>query len=159
MYFCFKVTQTKPPKNSYFFINFCFQVAGNIGLINPLIFNHFGYGTYAQVAYKLLLLIPKSLFHFFFSVVVNQYFSDHIHVLPHLPRVAVGRFQNWIFFSLPPDCPYQANTATKTQNISSKWASGVLEDSFCLPENTSCQKGNMELAWFKSGWTSPGSYF
>ena len=26
------------------------QVAGNIGLINPLIFNHFGYGTYAQVA-------------------------------------------------------------------------------------------------------------
>jgi len=24
------------------------QVAGNIGLINPLIFNHFGYGTYAQ---------------------------------------------------------------------------------------------------------------
>ena len=94
MYFCFKVTQTKPPKNSYFFINFCFQVAGNIGLINPLIFNHFGYGTYAQVAYKLLLLIPKSLFHFFFSVVVNQYFSDHMHVLPHLPRVAVGRFQN-----------------------------------------------------------------
>ena len=25
------------------------QVAGNIGLINPLVFNHFGYGTYAQV--------------------------------------------------------------------------------------------------------------
>jgi len=24
------------------------QVAGNIGLINPLVFNHFGYGTYAQ---------------------------------------------------------------------------------------------------------------
>ena len=24
-------------------------VAGNIGLINPLVFNHFGYGTYAQV--------------------------------------------------------------------------------------------------------------
>ena len=64
MYFCFKVTQTKPPKNSYFFIDFCFQVAGNIGLINPLIFNHFGYGTYAQVAYNLLLLISKSLFSF-----------------------------------------------------------------------------------------------
>ena len=64
VYFCFKVTQTKPPKNSYFFINFCFQVAGNIGLINPLIFNHFGYGTYAQVAYNLVLLISKSLFYF-----------------------------------------------------------------------------------------------
>lgn len=24
------------------------QVAGNIGLINPLVFNHFGYGTYTQ---------------------------------------------------------------------------------------------------------------
>ena len=29
------------------------QVAGNIGLINPLVFNHFGYGTYAQVIYSL----------------------------------------------------------------------------------------------------------
>lgn len=28
------------------------QVAGNIGLINPLVFNHFGYGTYAQVKMK-----------------------------------------------------------------------------------------------------------
>lgn len=28
------------------------QVAGNIGLINPLVFNHFGYGTYAQVKIK-----------------------------------------------------------------------------------------------------------
>ena len=28
------------------------QVAGNIGLINPLVFNHFGYGTYAQVYFK-----------------------------------------------------------------------------------------------------------
>ena len=28
------------------------QVAGNIGLINPLVFNHFGYGTYAQVNFK-----------------------------------------------------------------------------------------------------------
>ena len=28
------------------------QVAGNIGLINPLVFNHFGYGTYAQVHFK-----------------------------------------------------------------------------------------------------------
>ena len=27
-------------------------VAGNIGLINPLVFNHFGYGTYAQVCLK-----------------------------------------------------------------------------------------------------------
>lgn len=26
------------------------QVAGNIGIINPLVFNHFGYGTYAQVS-------------------------------------------------------------------------------------------------------------
>ena len=26
-------------------------VAGNIGLINPLVFNHFGYGTYAQVQF------------------------------------------------------------------------------------------------------------
>ena len=30
------------------------QVAGNIGLINPLVFNHFGYGTYAQVNFKIL---------------------------------------------------------------------------------------------------------
>ena len=28
------------------------QVAGNIGLINPLVFNHFGYGTYAQVKFE-----------------------------------------------------------------------------------------------------------
>ena len=26
-------------------------VAGNIGLINPLVFNHFGYGTYAPVQF------------------------------------------------------------------------------------------------------------
>ena len=54
--------ETPPPKKLIFFIKFCFQVAGNIGLINPLIFNHFGYGTYAQVAYNLLLVISKSLF-------------------------------------------------------------------------------------------------
>ena len=53
-----------PQKILFFSINFCFQVAGNIGLINPLIFNHFGYGTYAQVAYNLLLVISKSLFSF-----------------------------------------------------------------------------------------------
>ena len=38
-----------------------FQVAGNIGLINPLIFNHFGYGTYAQVT-KYHFLLTKLLF-------------------------------------------------------------------------------------------------
>ena len=32
------------------------QVAGNIGLIDPLVFNHFGYGTYAQVYGKILKL-------------------------------------------------------------------------------------------------------
>jgi len=37
------------------------QVAGNIGLINPLVFNHFGYGTYAQPYTQLSLMGQQAL--------------------------------------------------------------------------------------------------
>ena len=82
------------------------QVAGNIGLINPLIFNHFGYGTYAQVTnnlnfiffYKMLASylgdLVSSFSILFFSCFV---FSDHIYLFFSWADVemqaGVGRFQ------------------------------------------------------------------
>ena len=59
----------KKKKNMIFSPNVLnFQVAGNIGLINPLIFNHFGYGTYAQVTNNLNFI-------FFYKMLVS-YLSD-----------------------------------------------------------------------------------
>ena len=49
------------------------QVAGNIGLINPLVFNHFGYGTYAQV--KITQMRKKYRLHEFSISTCNRGFA------------------------------------------------------------------------------------
>ena len=87
----------KKKKNMIFSPNVLnFQVAGNIGLINPLIFNHFGYGTYAQVTNNLnFIFFSSKCWHHTLVTWFNLFFFTLLFLFcfrrPHISSFFVGR--------------------------------------------------------------------